>query len=224
MVRRLVPPGRLLRYLTAASIIRALERSLRDCGSVADVGCGEDSLLQFLRLSGETIGIDAHTPSVEASRSRRIHDRYIVGPVRPLPLTDKSVDAAIALELIEHLPKDDGYLLLQDLERVARKVVIVTTPCGYLPQGPLRGNPYQCHLSGWLPDEFRALGFSVNGILGLSELRGEEARIARRPRVLWWAISQLSEPYVWRRPERAFGLYCSKRLEGPHQIDLNARG
>lgn len=86
----------------------------------------------------------------------------------------KSFDVVLCCEVIEHLPKDKGPELLQVLEQVARKIVIVTTPRGFLdqdpskhPEAPWADNPHQKHLCGYLQDEFMDLGYNVllnNGI------------------------------------------------------------
>lgn len=79
-----------------------------------------------------------------------------------------SFDVVMACELIEHFEKGDGPKLLNELERVARRIVIGTTPNGYLVQDPALSpgepwakNPYQKHLSGWGPVDLMELGYCV---------------------------------------------------------------
>jgi hypothetical protein len=80
----------------------------------------------------------------------------------------QSFDVVLACELIEHLKKEDGHQLLYELEKVARRLVIGTTPNGYLvqdpelsPDEPWAKNPYQKHLCGWTAPELIKLGYSV---------------------------------------------------------------
>jgi hypothetical protein len=73
----------------------------------------------------------------------------------------KSFDAAICIEVIEHLGKKEGLEFLKQLEDIARKRVIVATPWGYFPLKEREDNPYLNHLSGWLPEEFEAMGYKV---------------------------------------------------------------
>jgi hypothetical protein len=87
----------------------------------------------------------------------------------------KSFDVVQAAEILEHLPKEKGPELLAVCERVARKLVIVTTPNGFLEQDPAlhpeegwAKNPYQKHLCGWETHELEALGYEAreNGAPG----------------------------------------------------------
>ena len=45
-----------------------------------------------------------------------------------MPLRPKSFDTALAIEVIEHLPKDFGRLFLKQLKEVTSKRIILTTP------------------------------------------------------------------------------------------------
>ena len=70
-----------------------------------------------------------------------------------------SMDLVTALDVIEHLPKHDGYLFLYHLDRIS-KTSFIRTPTGFLWQPPFRGNPYQAHISSWTPKELKSLGWS----------------------------------------------------------------
>lgn len=76
---------------------------------------------------------------------------------------DKSVDTVCMMDLIEHLEKEDGFELLKEANRVARKQIIVFTPLGYFPQHyvegendawGLHGGALQQHKSGWELEDF----------------------------------------------------------------------
>jgi SAM-dependent methyltransferase len=190
----------------------SLDRLLRGSRSVLDVGCGASSPLRNVKFGGKRVGIDGFPDALAAAGARGIHDEYRLGDIRALPFPDKSFDAVVAFEVIEHLPKEDGRAFLSELERVADKLVVVTTPNGFVPQGDVDGNPYQRHLSGWTVGEMRSADYVVRGIHGLKGVRGEEARIVRRPKPAWWLLTKLSEPFVFHRPGLAFGLLCHKRL------------
>jgi len=81
---------------------------------------------------------------------------------------EKSFDVVMACEILEHLEKEDGPRLLGVLEKVARRLVIGTTPNGFLEQDPEKApnepwakNPYQKHLCGWSAPELIDLGYCV---------------------------------------------------------------
>lgn len=189
-----------------------IRKALRDCESLADVGCGDASPLRVIGFTGHTIGIDGYLPSVEASRRRKIHKEYILAGILETGLPSKSVDAAMALDVIEHLQKEQGDLLIRELERIARRRVLLITPNGFLPQEPKDGNQYQRHLSGWTPEDLQQRGFAVRGIYGLKALRGEWQDVSFRPRFIGWTLSKLSEPLVYKHPQRAAAVLAIKEL------------
>jgi ubiquinone/menaquinone biosynthesis C-methylase UbiE len=45
-----------------------------------------------------------------------------------LPFKEKSIDVSLACEILENLPKHDSYLLLNELERVSRSLIICLSP------------------------------------------------------------------------------------------------
>lgn len=78
-------------------------------------------------------------------------------------LDDNSVDTVFVIDLIEHLEKENGKLLLEEADRVARKQIIVFTPLGFYPMHYKKGEndawgldgiEMQEHKSGWLPEDF----------------------------------------------------------------------
>ena len=78
-------------------------------------------------------------------------------------LPDGTFDSVFLLDVIEHLPKDQGLSLIQDIDRIARKQSVVFTPLGFEEQDceseevdgwGLSGTSVQQHRSGWLPDDF----------------------------------------------------------------------
>ena len=148
-------------------------------------------------------------------------EHYIVNVPNVIPATitmayngfaDK--DACVALDLIEHLPKDDGWQLLDDLEHCATQRVVIFTPNGFLPQHG--HDDLQEHLSGWTPDEMRRRGYNVLGFYGHKALRGEYHRLKGRPKVFWAVVSLLSQTLVARhRPEKAAAIYCVKDVSKP---------
>ena len=62
------------------------------------------------------------------------------------------------LDVIEHLEKNRGWLLLEHLARIACRRALLFTPNGFRPQES--DNPYQVHRSGWTADELRSEGWS----------------------------------------------------------------
>jgi hypothetical protein len=75
---------------------------------------------------------------------------------------DKSVDVITIIDVIEHLPKDEGMMLLLKTQEKCKKAIVIFTPLGFMPQchpdgidaWGLKGGEYQEHKSGWLPSDF----------------------------------------------------------------------
>ncbi len=186
-----------------------------NCKTLLDIGCGKNSPIhKFSKKMDYTIGVDAFEPAIEESRKLKIHNEYKVMECKDTDnaFQENSFDCVCALDLIEHLSKKDGLKLIDSMERIARKKVIIFTPNGFLFQGIHDNNPLQPHLSGWEVDEMKDKGYRVIGIGGLKLLKGEVARIKWRPEFFWRRISLLSQIIVTNRPNLAFAILCIKDL------------
>jgi len=193
---------------------QVLTRELRGCESVLDVGCGSWSPLAKVKKTFYTEGLDIHRSSLEKIKRLKIHDKYRLGDVRKITklYKPKSFDTVIALDLIEHLSKKEGLRLLGDMEKIARKKVILLTPNGFTKQDPLGGNLHQIHHSGWLSADFQKKGYQVYGMRGLKFIRGECATIRFKPWFFWGLASTLSQPAVYWAPKLAYQLFAVKKL------------
>jgi 2-polyprenyl-3-methyl-5-hydroxy-6-metoxy-1,4-benzoquinol methylase len=109
-------------YLTVAAVLA--ERGVT--GTLADIGCGSGELWQVLRGPFRScVGVDAvRYDGLPADVDFRPAD---LDSAR-LPLSDASVDAAAAVEVIEHLENPRAFV--RDLARIVRPGgwVVVTTP------------------------------------------------------------------------------------------------
>jgi ubiquinone/menaquinone biosynthesis C-methylase UbiE len=183
--------------------------------SLLDVGCGANSPIQkFSSKIARTVGLDGFAPSIQKSRVKNIHSEYLQGDLMEslAALKSKSFDVVIAMDVIEHFEKEPGWKFLQELERVAKKRVIVFTPNGFLPQGEYDENPNQLHRSGWTTEEFVARGYSVSGINGLKWLKGEYGAPRFKPRWLANRLSDYTQFLTYSYPSMAFQILASKDL------------
>jgi len=182
---------------------------------VLDVGCGVMSPIAHHREAfAGLVGVDGHIPSILAARDARRHHAYCCINLKDVGaiFAPKSFDCVVALDVIEHFTKEDGRALLDALERIAKKRVIVFTPNGFLPQAATEDNPYQLHVSGWTADEMRGFGYDVIGIDGWRPLRGEYAE-PRRPKWLTERLSLATERWFESRPRHAFQILCVKNVD-----------
>lgn len=183
------------------------------CESLLDVGCGFDSPVCRLRQRPKHIvGVDGFAPVIEESCAKGIHDEYHQASLLDIKhiFEPASFNVVLASDVIEHFSEEDGLNLLEQMESIAKKKVVIYTPNGFLPQGEEYGNPMQKHLSGWTVKRMKSLGYRVLGIQGVKCLRGEMAGIKWHPYFIWHSISLLSQPITRNHPSWAFRILCVK--------------
>jgi ubiquinone/menaquinone biosynthesis C-methylase UbiE len=190
----------------------------KESKTILDVGCGKGIPMQYLNRKHqfETTGIDGFSPYLVEAWTNRTHDSLIHCDVRELGefyrRTPKIFDTVICLEVIEHLDPDEGEILIMDMERLAKRQVIISTPLGDYEQHDIDGNPYQEHKSQLTPELFRWLGYTVRGI-GLKGMGGENG-LGLRHRLLADSLYALAFPFVYYRPEKAGAIVAAKNLRG----------
>jgi len=82
---------------------------------------------------------------------------------------EKSFDTVAAIDVIEHLDKQDGYKLLTNMETIANKMVMVFTPLIWSknddninkPGHWTYGNKHNLHKSLWNEQDFVKLGYEI---------------------------------------------------------------
>jgi SAM-dependent methyltransferase len=193
-----------------------------ECRSALDVGCGAQSHLSALRPAIKTIGVDSSLEFLDLAKRSNVHDQYIcadilkqdVGSLLPAEYEGK-VDVVSLYGVIEHLPKANGYELLAACERLARKLVVIETPNGFVEQGPEFGNEHMRHLSGWFAHDFEGLGYKVIGTTGTRYLRGYGAGLKYPIKGLGSLDVLLSRVLRSNKhPRHAFNIFAYKDLRG----------
>jgi SAM-dependent methyltransferase len=191
-----------------------LTEALSDCRSTLDIGCGKNSVIRFMTFLSKT-GIDAYQKDLEIARTNKTHDKFIHADAKNFndKLAGSKFDCTIALDLIEHLPKEDGLALIKNMEACSLKKIIIYTPNGFLAQPSLEPGDFQEHVSGWSVDEMRALGFEVYGAIGPRFLRGTFHQLKIRPIIFWGVVSSILQQ-IWclRHPKSAAAIWCVKYL------------
>lgn len=208
--------------------VYCLKKELQDCESVLDLGCGPSSPLQHCKNIKYSVGVEVFEPYIEEAKKKQIHNKYLNKKINELVLKERSFDAVILIEVLEHLPREDGEQILRKAENWARKKVIVSTPNGFIHQIELDNNPSQKHLSGWNCKIMKKLGFEINGLAGLKCLRKESENdtmgndmlspIKFKPKFFWFIVLSISQIFVYHFPNVAFELFCVKRVNGINKL------
>lgn len=156
-------------WLDKDAIAAEIARRVRPADTVLDVGPGIRPQTHVYPLIH--ICIEPFAPYIERIRERIGDDPRFVflnctwqDGLKALP--DDSIDSVFALDVIEHLEREDGFELLRQARRVARRQVTIFTPLGYMPQDydeatkkdrwGMQGGFWQTHRSGWEPADFGA--------------------------------------------------------------------
>ena len=83
-------------------------------GTVLDVGCAEGLPRQHLPPDADYVGLDYYTTATEWYGTRP----EVFGDARALPFADVSIDHALLLDVLEHIPEPN--ICLRELHRVLK--------------------------------------------------------------------------------------------------------
>ena len=223
VIAKIIETVRASRLVTAVvpTLDSELAKSLRDCDSVLDLGCGPKSPVRNITWMSRRVGVEAFHPYVETARLNQTHDEIWDTSILGLDIEENSFDAVTLIDVIEHMTREDAQKTITLAKFIARKKVVINSPNGFIAQEALDGNELQKHLSGWVLPDMKALNFEVRGLAGLKVLRREVdngsmgddllTTIRFRPRFLWFIVSTLSQPMTYLIPRFAFSLFSVYR-------------
>jgi SAM-dependent methyltransferase len=196
--------------------LNVLETEVAGNESLLDIGCGYNPpLKQVTSRVKRSVGIDAFQPSIDKAKKANTHTEFILADVMTYleQIETGSYDVVMALDLIEHLEKERGYWLMEQMERIARRKVIIFTPNGFVPQRPYDNNPWQEHKSGWSWSEMKEAGYRLFGFGGYKSWRGERFALKYKPRIFWKYLSFYSQIITHRKPSMAYSILCVKDIK-----------
>lgn len=96
-------------------------------GSVLDLGCGDGTLLDSLRLRGNDVeGLDISLEAIKKCKTKGHKAEHFDFSEGKLPYADNSFDYVVMLDVLEHLYDPDT--LLAEAKRVSRQFVVLSVP------------------------------------------------------------------------------------------------
>ena len=153
-------------YHERANFLTHTSKFLQHTGKVLDLGCGirpmtffKPSLHVLVEPYREYVEMLLHQYADAPGVAILQNDALAFAQNTP----SRSFDSVFLLDVIEHLPKEDGMTLLHEMNRIARFQAVIFTPLGFHEQNcdregldgwGLSGTTVQKHRSGWLPEDF----------------------------------------------------------------------
>jgi hypothetical protein len=139
-----------------------IRRNTTGCRVVADFGSGRCDKLNHVWQPAHKIAIEIY-PGYLVNVPPYV--KAVLGDFREWKryLSEEEIDCAMMIDTLEHIPKEDGQLLLRGMQEKFNRIIIFT-PDGYHPQfaDPIDGgNEYNVHECGWVHSELESEGFAV---------------------------------------------------------------
>jgi hypothetical protein len=198
-----------------------------DCGSGSGNMWSNGELGNFVEANSNYVSIsllDAVTPD---SKLQPEIFTQIVGvlPQAMSSIPDNAFDVVTAFDVIEHLDRSNGYLLLYEMDRVGRDFQAIYTPTGFLWQPPSRNNPHNAHVSGWHPKELKFLGWkSQTGLMGFKWLMAPYGaqKFSGTSKIATALIGngmKLSQVLARPFPSLAHSFFATKYIKNPRVLD-----
>jgi len=189
---------------------------------VLEIGPGERDLYGD-RYNIDNISINLTMIDANFKLNKKPHVKKIVTkifqgivPADLSKLSDKSFDLVVCSHVIEHLSKENGYVLMYELDRITKFMSLISTPNGFSWQTPIdsRGKVdwYNAHLSAWTPRELKNCGYIEQfGEVGPKFLFGPGAAAKIRINYLTGILLGAGYPIFQRFPNFTFAFSAIKR-------------
>jgi hypothetical protein len=207
-------------------LIKTIDKLLIEKGqlNILDIGGGSgqywvenDYLIKIIQQKKLRITIfDAQIPSSNEISNLTFQEGFV--PDGLVGIAPKTFDLVLAFDLIEHLSRDQGYLMLYEMERISNNFCIIFTPNGFVYQGPEPDNRFNAHISGWTPKDLKQFGYTeFRGHSGHKKLFGVygipkwnfSSKLIHKFHVL---ILQMSRIFVYRFPSKSFAFSGVKNV------------
>ena len=154
-----IQPDRALDYFRRKYVVNLKRHLDLSRTTMLDCGCHEGwNVFAFLLAGGRrAFGVDTNTAALgvaqQFARILEVDDRALFchASVTELPFADQSVDVVCCIETLEHL-YGDADRALAEIDRVARRIVLLTTPNRLF---PIVAHDTRLPFAHWLPPRWR---------------------------------------------------------------------
>ena len=143
-----------------------LRNSMLETSLVVDLGSGVRP--NFFLGQDVTICVELFQDYLEHLKNSSTNNNVILVKEDVLSFLlrqpSRSIETIVVTDLIEHLSKEDGSKLIDEVKRVVTKQALIVTPRGFMPQHVgegdddrwgFIGNELQNHISGWDIEDFQ---------------------------------------------------------------------
>jgi 2-polyprenyl-3-methyl-5-hydroxy-6-metoxy-1,4-benzoquinol methylase len=135
---------------------------------ILEYGCYKGFWCWFLRSNKKgtpqfIFGVDTDSRLLPLHAHLKLYDLFCITDYRSHDLPDMvymnaEYDLVLFTEVIEHMNKKQGRMILEALLDIS-KHIIISTPRGYM-RNTVEDNPYLTHLSGWDIKDFSKYGLN----------------------------------------------------------------
>jgi hypothetical protein len=211
-------------------LIKEIRRLENQSGqlSVLDLGAGSASywnavLSEFPNIVFKLDLMDAVSIKSTGTSLKNVHLSRIQGeiPIDLASIPDNTYNLVVAFDLIEHLPKDKGFILLYEVDRISAQTSVIFTPNGFVWQPPSVNNPFNAHISGWTPRELKKLGWKrIRGHTGFRGFQGPYGLSKNWVKGgILLELSSLLKILTWKFSVFAFAFTATKRSKNARVLE-----
>ena len=95
----------------------------QDVSSILELGCGDGRILRALSNNVHETGID-----IDFDRIKLFRGNKIIGDISKLPIKSIMFDMVLCCEVLEHLDNKTLFFTLEEIQRVAKRYILITVP------------------------------------------------------------------------------------------------
>lgn len=139
--------------------------------NILDLGCGRGLPMELIRIRHSKInstGVDVYPSYIKECKMHGFYNQCLNQDLLKFKYKKNNYDVVMALQVLEHVTKDQAWRMLSNMEKTAKRLVIISTPYGKTDYETDDGNVHQHHKSFFYPKEFEKRGYKTVRIGGKS--------------------------------------------------------